>query len=179
MISQTLPFFALIATSLALSIPLAPSSLIQLPSQNDTLSSPPTNATTNTHLGAWPDAPFSRHLAWDTDLEIISRTPAPASDPTSEMGVLEGISFLGAKARAQSRLASIEDFDEESGPVMFRFHATEELFSGQEIAMVLDALWEMTNRYGKGGVYGCLIRVGFHTGFFELALKRVVEGAKK
>ena len=94
------------------------------------------------------------------------------------MGVLEGISFLGAKARAQSRLASIEDFDEESGPVMFRFHATEELFSGQEIAMVLDALWEMTNRYGKGGVYGCLIRVGFHTGFFELALKRV-EGAKK
>lgn len=88
------------------------------------------------------------------------------------MGVLEGISIIGAKARSHSRLATIKDFCEESGPVMFAFHATEDLFRGSDVAKVLDALWEMTNLYGKGGVYGSLVRVGVHIAFFELSLKK-------
>ena len=35
----------------------------------------------------------------------------------------------------------------------------QDLFSGADVAMILDALWEMTNLYGKGEVYGCLVRV--------------------
>lgn len=90
------------------------------------------------------------------------------------MGVLEGISLIGAKARARSRLSSIEDFHEESGPVSFDFHATEDLFRGSDVAMILDALWEMTNLYGKGEVYGCLVRVEVHIAYFELGLKKVL-----
>lgn len=90
------------------------------------------------------------------------------------MGVLEGISIIGAKARSHSGLALIQDFHEESGPVMFGFHATDDLFRGRDVAKILDVLWEMTNRYGKGGVYGCLVRVDVHIAFFELSLKKVV-----
>ena len=168
MISPSLPLFILLASRLTLSIPLAPT-VVLLPLQNETIPipSPPT-----TRLGAWPDAPFSRHLAWDTDIDVLRRAPSPASDPTSEMAVLEGISLIGSKARSQSRLSSIQDFREESGPVTFVFHATEDLFSGPNVAKVLDALWEMTNSYGKGEVYGCLVRVEVTTAYFELGLKK-------
>lgn len=171
MIVQILPSFALIATCLTLSLPLDLSAA-RPPSLNGTIPSPPANAT-NTRLGAWPDAPFSMHLDWDTDIEVLSRNPSPPWDPTSEMGVLEGISIIGAKARSHSRLATIEDFREESGPVSFAFHATEDLFSGPDVAKILNVLWEMTNRYGKGEVYGSLVKVGIHTAFFELGLKKV------
>ena len=89
------------------------------------------------------------------------------------MGVLEGISLIGAKARSHSRTATIEDFHEDSGPVSFDFHATEELFRGADVAKILDALWDMTNLYGKGEVYGCLVRAGVHIAFFELGLKKM------
>ena len=89
------------------------------------------------------------------------------------MGVLEGISHIGAKARSQSRTATIQDFHEESGPVMFGFHATDDLFAGSDVAKILDVLWQMTNLYGKARVYGVLVRVDVHTAFFELALKKV------
>ena len=146
MISSGLPLFALIATCLTLYIPLE-SSVVQLSLQNETLLSPPANIT-NTRLGGWPATPFSRHLAYDTDIQVISRTPSSPTDPTSEMGVLEGISIIGAKARSQSRTATIQDFHEESGPVMFGFHATDDLFAGSDVAKILDVLWEMTNLYG-------------------------------
>ena len=89
------------------------------------------------------------------------------------MGVLESISIIAGKARSQARLSSIQDFHEISGAVTFRFHATEELFSGPELAGILDALWDMTNRYGKGAVYGSLVRVGVPIAHFELELRRV------
>lgn len=90
------------------------------------------------------------------------------------MGVLEGISLIGAKARSRSRLSTIKDFREESGPVTFVFHATDDLFRGADVADVLNVLWEMVNSYGKGGVYGCLVRVEVNTAFFELELRTVV-----
>ena len=43
--------------------------------------------------------------------------------------------------------------------------------------MILDTLWEMTTLYGKGEVYGCLVRVEVHIAYFELGLKKVA-GAK-
>lgn len=89
------------------------------------------------------------------------------------MGVLEGISLIGAKARSHSRLATIQNFREESGPVTFVFRATDELFRGKDVARVLDVLWDMTNSYGKGEVYGCLVRAEVITACFELALKKV------
>lgn len=89
------------------------------------------------------------------------------------MGVLEGISLIGAAARSQSRMATIRDFHHETGPVTFGFHATEELFRGSDVAMILDKLWEMTNLYGKGGVYGSLVRAGVHIAYYELILKKV------
>ena len=93
------------------------------------------------------------------------------------MGVLEGISIIGTEARSQSRLATIKDFHGESGPVMFSFHATEDLFRGGDVARILDALWQMTNLYGKGGVYGSLVRADVHIAYFRLSLK-VVDVAK-
>ena len=92
------------------------------------------------------------------------------------MGVLEGISLIGARARSQSRTSTIQDFHEMSGAVIFDFHATDDLFSGSDIAMVLDVLWEMTNRYGKGGVYGAQRRVEDYIAYFELALQKVAVG---
>ena len=89
------------------------------------------------------------------------------------MAVLEGISLIAAKARTRSRTSSIQDFDEWSGPVTFDFHATDDLFSGPDVAKILDILWEMTNLYGKGGVYGTLVRVDVHIAFFELSLRKV------
>lgn len=89
------------------------------------------------------------------------------------MAVLEGISLIGAKARTRSRTSTIQDFNEWSGPVTFDFHATDDLFSGSDVAKVLDVLWEMTNLYGKGGVYGTLVRVDVHIAFFELSLQKV------
>ncbi|KAF6235272.1 hypothetical protein HO173_006466 [Letharia columbiana] len=173
MILQTLPLFALIATCFTLSIPLEASAVrLPLHLQNETIPSSPANAT-NAGLGTWPDTPFNRHLGWDTGIEIISCTPASPADPTSEMGVLEGISIIGAKARSQSRLALIENFHEDSGPVTFDFHATEDLFRGSDVGKILDVLWEMTNQYGKGGVYGCLVMEDIHTAYFNLALKKV------
>jgi len=174
MIPQSLRYFALIATCLTLSVPVA-SSILQLPSQNQTIPSPPVNAT-RTRLGLWPDAPFSKHLDWDTDTEIISRTPSSPWDPTPEMGVLEGISLIGTKARAHSHLALIQDYDETEGPVTFRFHATEDLFQGSDIGKLLDQLWEMTNLYGKGKVYGRLVRVEVTIAFFEITLRKYRRG---
>lgn len=89
------------------------------------------------------------------------------------MGVLEGISLIGTKARTRSRTSSIQDFHETSGPVIFDFHATDDLFSGSDLAMLLDVLWEMTNMYGKSGVYGTLVRVDDYIAYFELSLQRV------
>lgn len=174
MFPQILPLFPLIITSLTLSIP-PPPSIVLLSSQNETITIPPpsTNAKTTTHLGGWPGAPFSRHLGWHTDLVVLRRTPSPPTDPTPEMGVLEGISLIGAKARARSRTSSIQDFHEMSGPVTFDFHATDDLFSGSDLAMVLDVLWEMTNLYGKGGVYGGLLRIDDYIAYYELALQKV------
>ena len=73
-------------------------------------------------------------------LEIPSRAPSSASDPTSEMAVLEGISTIGAVARVGSHLATILEFREENGPVMFAFHATDDLFRRADVAKVLDVL---------------------------------------
>ena len=168
MTPHTLPLFALLATCLALSIPPQPQSL-QLTSLNSTLPSSPTI----TRLGAWPRVPFSQHFAYDTDLQILSRTPSPATDPTSEMDVLSDISEITRKARAKSRLSSIQDFDQISGAVTFKFHGTEGLFSGPEIAGVLDALWTMTNSYGKSGVYGSLVRVGLPIAHLQLEIRGV------
>ncbi len=170
MILQTLAFFALIATCVTLSIPTM-SSILQLPSRNQTILSPLTNATGN-RLGVWPDAPFTRHLDWDTYIEIIKRTPSSPSDPTPEMGVLEGISVIDARVRAHSQLALIQDYQETEGPVTFRFHAMDDLFKGREIAQLLDQLWEMTNLYGKSQVYGRLVRVEEITAYFEILLQR-------
>lgn len=88
------------------------------------------------------------------------------------MGVLEGISIIAARARSQSRTATIQDFHEESVPVTFDFHATDDLFSGSDVAKVLDVLWEMTNLYGKSRVYGSLVRVDVHIAFFELVVQQ-------
>ena len=171
MFSISLQLFALIATSLSLFLPLE-SSVVRLSLHNESIPLALANLT-STRLGGWPVAPFRRHLGWDTDVEVLSRTPSPPTDPTPEMGVLEGISIIGAKARAHSRGALIQDFHEDSGPVMFVFHATDDLFRGSDVAKVLDVLWEMTNLYGKGEVYGCLVRVEVHTAYFELGLKKV------
>ena len=171
MISRTFPLFTLIVTCLTLSLPLNGPTLISLPSRNNNTipsSSPPPTPI----LRDWPPTPFTRHLSYDTNIEVLNRRPSPAWDPTSEMAVLEGISIIGAKARSRSRLATIEDFNEQSGPVLFRFHATEDLFRGADVAKVLDVLWHMTNLYGKGEVYGCLVRVGVHTAYLELELRK-------
>jgi len=171
MLSRRLALFALLPTCLTLAIP-AVSSVLQLPSHNETTLLPLFNATSN-RLGLWPDAPFRRHLDWDTDTEIIRRTPSAPSDPTSEMGVLGGISVISAKVRAQSGLALIQDYHESEGPVTFRFHATDDLFRGRDVSKLLDQLWEMTNLYGKGELYGCLVRAGIISAFFELLLRKV------
>ena len=92
------------------------------------------------------------------------------------MDVLSSISIITGKARAKSRLSTIEDFNQISGAVSFRFHGTEGLFSGPEIAGVLDALWTMTNRYGKSGVYGLLVRVGLPIAHFELEIRGAAGG---
>lgn len=89
------------------------------------------------------------------------------------MGVLGGISVIGAKVRAQSGLALIQDYHQSEGPVTFRFHAVDDLFSGQDISKLLDQLWEMTNLYGKGEVYGCLVRADIISAYFELLLRKV------
>ena len=89
------------------------------------------------------------------------------------MDVLSSISIIAGKARVKSRLSSIEDFNQISGAVTFRFHGTEGLFSGPEIAGIVDALWTMTNRYGKSGVYGSLVRVGLPIAHFQLEIRGV------
>ena len=171
MTPHTLPLFALLATCLALFIP-PQSQFLQLTSLNSTLPSSPTI----TRLGTWPHVPFSQHFAYDTDLQILSRTPSPATDPTSEMDVLSSISIITGKARHKSRLSSIQDFNGISGAVTFRFHGTEDLFSGPEIAGILDAIWTMTNRYGKSGIYGSLVREGLPIAHFELEIRGVAGG---
>lgn len=161
----------LIATCLTLSIPPA-SSTLQLPSSNQTLPSPPAN-TTLTQIGEWPPAPFKCYLGGHTDTEILTRTPAPPSDPTSELGVLEAIRAIAVRARAQARLNLIHHFEQREGPVIFRFEATDESFRGEDVGMLLDQLWDMYNRYGKGDVFGRLVKVGFDTAYFEIVLRKV------
>lgn len=95
------------------------------------------------------------------------------------MDVLSSISIITGRARSKSRLSSIQDFNDISGAVIFRFHGTEDLFSGPEIAGVLDALWTMTNRYGKSGVYGSLVRVGLPIAQFELKIRGVDGDSEK
>ena len=92
------------------------------------------------------------------------------------MDVLSSISIIAGKARVKSRLSSIEDFNQISGAVTFKFHGTEGLFSGPEVAGVVDALWTMTNRYGKSGVYGSLVRVGLPIAHFVLEIRGVAGG---
>ena len=150
---------------------------LRLPSQinnDNNITTPSLSLLTNiTHPGLqsdWPSIPITRHLAYETDLQILDLRPPPATDPTSESAVLQSISIIQARARARSRLALIQKFDEVSPPVTFRFRATDDLFRGSEVAMVLEALWEMTNRHGKAELYGALVRVGEYTAYFELRL---------
>lgn len=89
------------------------------------------------------------------------------------MDVLSSISIITLEARFKTRLSKVQDFHEISGAVTFRFHGTEEVFSGSDLAGVLDALWTMTNRYGKSGVYGSLVRVGLPIAHFELEIREV------
>lgn len=88
------------------------------------------------------------------------------------MGVLEGISVISARVRGHSSLSLIQNYHDTEGPVTFRFHAVDDLFKGREIAMLLDQLWEMTNMYGKGAVYGCLVKVDDHIAYFEILLQK-------
>lgn len=62
---------------------------------------------------------------------------------------------------------------------MFHFHGTEDLFCGSDIALILDVLWQMTNSYGKGEVYGSLLRVKTRIAYFELGLKKAAVGDVK
>lgn len=88
------------------------------------------------------------------------------------MGVLEGISVISAKVRGYSKLSLIENYHDTEGPVTFRFHATDELFKGREVAMLLDQLWDMTNRFGKGEVYGCLVKMDDIIAYFKIILQK-------
>lgn len=172
-ISTSLPLSALIATALTLSLSLSPdtSSIVLIPSQNLTLPpSPRSNATKTARLGSkWPDAPFRRHLAWDTDVEVLSRTP---SDPAPQSSILGDIRLLGVRARAEGPgLALIQNWHDVSGSVEFWFHAAEELFTGSDVASVLEVVAEMTNVYGAAGVDGSLVKGGVEIAYFELGLR--------
>ncbi|MCJ1456489.1 hypothetical protein MMC28_006850 [Mycoblastus sanguinarius] len=175
MMPQILALFALLATGFTTSLPLEPSNIVQAPSQKSvTILLPPSSNTTTTTtapLGKWPDPPFYRHLAWDTDVEVVSCMP---SDRAPQSSILGDIRLLGARARSEgSRLSMIQDWHAVSGSVEFGFHATEELllFSGSDVAMVLEVLAEMVNIYGAAGISGSLVKVDVEIAYFELALK--------
>lgn len=180
MIPQSFLRFALLplpVTCLTLPLHLNSPTLLLLPSPqtNDYNNPPPPpspDTVNHTLIGTWPVAPITRHLAQDTDMQILRRKPPPLSDRTPEMAVLAGLSVLAAKARSQSsRLATVRDFHAANGPVAFGFHATEDFFfRGRDVARVLDGLWQMTHLYGKAEVFGSLVRAGVHTAYFELRL---------
>lgn len=59
-----------------------------------------------------------------------------------------------------------------SGSVEFWFHATEELFTGSDVASVLEVVAEMTNVYGAAGVDGSLVKGDeVEIAYFELGLR--------
>lgn len=157
MVPQSIPIFALIATCLTLSIPPV-SSILQLPSQNQTISSPAN--VTGSVLGKWDDPPIIKYLGGDTDTEITSVIPSSDSDPTSKRDVLDAISSIKVKALAEARLNLIKDFKDSEGPVEFGFHATDDLFRGSDVAMLLDQLWNLMNQNGIAELYGQLNRRG-------------------
>ena len=172
MLSHTVFSFLQFGLILTASVPLRPF-IIASPSQNLTTLSSSRNATNL--LGTWPATPFSRHFAYDTDIEIIDRTPSSPSDPHSQSDILGDIRLIGAKVRSEgTRLAMMSAYHRISGAVEFAFEATEQFtFRGSEIAMVVDTIWELTNLYGAARIYGSLVNTGVNVAFFELGLMPV------
>jgi len=170
MILRIIAVFPWVIAGLAASVPLKPS-IIQLPSQNLTILSPPSNATTSL-LSGWPPTPLRRHFEWDTDIEIIDCS-RPPSDPASESAILDDIRFIESEVRSEgTRLAMMQDYHRVSGTVEFAFHGLAYFtFRKSEIAMVLEAIAELTNLYGAAELYGSLVQERTDIAYFELALR--------
>ncbi|KAL6718730.1 hypothetical protein ACLMJK_002964 [Lecanora helva] len=155
----------------AASIPLE-GSLFRLPSQNLTLLSPLIGNTTVKDVGKWPDTPFSRHLAEETDIKIINCEPPSLSRPVPESAVVGDIRLLASTVRKEgTRMAMMQDWHRQSGFVEFGFHSGGHFFfRGSEIALILDLLADLTNLYGAAGIYGRLVNGNIYIAEFEIAL---------